>query len=180
MKSLPRKRSLSQFSAFKKRFCGPRPRTITGNSTLRACRMNWVTRSSFRNLFRQIFLRRRWKYCERTSASSGLHSHNAGNAIGPACQGLETHSFARSSRSGTRKSAFLLLPHVLSDFFVSLGRKVMIFSLPIRASVWSSKLVFSTDRLFFLALEYSINVRTHPHALDKNDPLKVPPAYSLA
>jgi hypothetical protein len=86
--------------------------------------MNWVTRNSFRNLFRQIFLRRRWKYCAPTSASRGPGYRSARNATAPAHPELEIHSFARSSGNGIRRSASLFLPHVLSESFVSLeGRR---------------------------------------------------------
>ena len=46
----------------------------------------------------------------------------------------------------------------------------MILSLPVKASIRSSKLAFSIDRLFFIALQYPVNVRTRPHELGKNDP----------
>jgi hypothetical protein len=57
---------------------------------------------------------------------------------------------------------------------------MMIFSLPLKTSVRSSKLVFSIDRMVFIALQYLVNVRTHPHELDKNDPLKALAAYFLS
>jgi hypothetical protein len=63
---------------------------------------------------------------------------------------------------------------------MGLERKAMILSLPIKASVLSSELVFSIDRLVFIALQYSVNVRTHPHELDKNGPLKALAAYFLS
>ena len=56
----------------------------------------------------------------------------------------------------------------------------MVPSLPIKASVLSSELVFSIDRLVFIALQYPVNARTLPHELDKNDPLQAPEAFCLS
>ena len=71
--------------------------------------MNWASRNNLRNQGQEISGTSCWMYCERTEASSDLRSRTVCSEVVPLFSELEIHSFDRTSRNGTQKSAYLLL-----------------------------------------------------------------------